>query len=60
MSTSKQEETLAVLYLIAGLIARQSGLAWLAWLCFVAYGVSTVGSIAIAVHNRKAGKKWYE
>ena len=51
MSRSVQEEILSALYLIAGLLAIQCGIKWLAAVCFGKAALDAVCAIVFAVRE---------
>ena len=56
-TASTREEVLAVLHLIAGLLAWQADIRWLAWLLFVKAGIDTVCAIIAAFAEIYQSKK---
>lgn len=56
-TTSVQEEYCALLTLIAGLLAWQADLRWLAYFLFAKAILDTIESILIAIHDGRERRK---
>lgn len=60
-TASKAEEVISALWLIAGLVAWNAGIYWLAVLCFVKAALDTLCSIGLAIiETVKDGMEYIE